>query len=205
MMTRRHIFLALGATTAFPAMAAPVRTPVVTLLGDSITAGLGLPAKDALPAKLQSALTTSGHAVVVRAAGVSGDTTAGGLARLDFSVQNDTRICIVELGGNDYLQSVDPKIIQSNLTQIVTRLRQRGMKVIVLGGKAPMGSAGAYGRAFNAAFLAVGKVHGVVIVPDFLGGVLGDSSLVQQDGVHPNAAGVRLLVDRLAPIVKRLL
>ena len=214
MITRRLVFSAAGAALvfsglAFPGLAFPApaaaRAPVVTLLGDSITAGLGLPAKEALPARLQAALAASGQTAVVRGAGVSGDTTAGGLARLNFSVQADTTLCIVELGGNDYLQSVDPHLIQSNLTQIVTRLRQRNIKVLLLGGHAPSGSSGAYGRAFNAAFSAAGKAAGVVALPDLLDTVLGHSDLLQPDGVHPNAKGVNVLVDRLAPTVKRAL
>ncbi len=210
MITRRLVFTVIAQAIAFPVAAAPASIavttrPVITMLGDSITAGLGIPARDALPARLQAALQASGRPTVVRGAGVSGDTTSGGLARLDFSVQSDTTLCIVELGGNDYLQSVDPRLVQSNLTQIVTQLHKRGIKVILLGGHAPAGGSGAYGRAFNAAFAAAGKAPGVVAVPDFLDTVLGHPGLLQPDGVHPNAAGVGVLVDRLAPVVKRAL
>jgi acyl-CoA thioesterase-1 len=199
MITRRFPIAALAIFIASPAMAAP-RPPVVTILGDSITAGLGLPAGDALPARLQQALKGLGVTATVRGAGVSGDTTAGGLARLDFSVQPDTAVCVVELGANDYFQSVEPAQIQANLTAIVKRLKARHMRVVLAANKAPRGS-GAYGRSFDAVFATVARLTGATLAPDILAGVLDQPGFRQADGVHPNAAGVMIIARRLASIV----
>ncbi len=177
--------------------------PVVTVLGDSITAGLGLPAAAALPAQLQRALARLGVSAIVRGAGVSGDTSAGGLARLDFSVQPDTTVCVVELGANDYLQSIDPRETAANLDQIVARLKARGVAVVLVGGTAPAHSAGAYGRAFDALFPKIAAARHVILGPDLLAGVAGTPKLRQADGLHPNAAGVRIMAARLAPAVVR--
>jgi acyl-CoA thioesterase-1 len=178
---------------------------VVTLLGDSITAGLGLPADAALPAQLQQALARRGASAIVRGAGVSGDTSAGGLARLDFSVQPDTTVCVVELGANDYLQSIDPRETAANLDQIVVRLKARRIKVVLVPGTAPAHSAGAYGRAFDAIFSKIAAARRVILTPDLLAGVAGNPKLRQADGLHPNAAGVRIIADNLAPAVARAL
>jgi len=180
-------------------------SPVVTVLGDSITAGLGLPAADALPAQLQMALARLGAAAVVRGAGVSGDTSAGGLARLDFSVQPDTAVCVVELGANDYLQSIDPRETAANLDQIVARLKARRIAVVLAAGSAPAHSSGDYGRDFDALFPRIAAARHVVLAPDFLAGVAGNPRLHQADGLHPNAAGVRIMAARLAPFVARAL
>ena len=192
----------LGAA-ATSAVAAP--PPVVTLLGDSITAGYGLAAADALPAQLQAALQRRGVRAVVRGAGVSGDTTAGGLARVDFSVAPDTRLCVVELGANDYLQSLPPADTRRNLMALVARLKARHIRVLLLGGTAPVHSAGGYGQAFDAVFPAVAKLESVPLVPDFLEDVAGVARLKQGDGLHPNAAGVRLIAARMAPYVAKAL
>ena len=199
MITRRFYIAAAAWLAGFPATAA-ARPLVVTILGDSITAGLGLAAGDALPARLQEALKGLGVNAVVRGAGVSGDTTAGGLARLDFSVQPDTTVCVVELGANDYFQSVEPRQIQANLTAIVKRLRARGVHVVLAANSAPKG-AGAYGRAFDAVFPTVARSSGATLAPDLLRGVLDRPGFRQADGVHPNAAGVMIIVRRLAPLV----
>ena len=128
----RRILIA-GALAAWPVHALAQVRPVVTVLGDSITAGLGLPSSAALPVQLQAQLRKLGANVVVRGAGVSGDTTAGGLARVDFSVQKDTSVCIVALGGNDLLQGLDPKRTKANLDKIVARLRARKIAVVLAG------------------------------------------------------------------------
>ncbi len=179
--------------------------PVVTVLGDSITAGLGRPAASALPAELQRALARRGVIALVRGAGVSGDTSAGGLARLDFSVQSDTAVCVVELGANDYLQSIDPRETAAHLDHIVARLKARGIKVVLVGGAAPAHSSGAYGQAFDALFPKIAAARHVILAPDLLAGVAGNPDLRQADGLHPNAAGVRIIAARLAPSVARAL
>jgi acyl-CoA thioesterase-1 len=186
--------------SASPAPAAP-RAPVVTVLGDSIAAGYGLPASQSLPVQLQSTLERLKTPAVVRNAGVSGDTTAGGLARIDRSVRADTDVCVVELGANDLLLGVDPRRTEANLDAIVKRLKARGMTVVVAGGKVPFGLSGDYVRAFDGLFGAVARRNGVLLAPDLLGGVVTNPNLKQPDGLHPNAAGVKVIAARLAPVV----
>jgi len=207
MISRRAAIAGLAglAPVLMAASVRPAAPPVVTLLGDSITAGLGLPAGAALPAQLHQALAGLRVRALVRGSGVSGDTSAGGLARLDFSVQPDTAVCVVELGANDYLQSIDPRDTAANLDQIVARLKARGIAVVLVGGTAPARSAGAYGRAFDALFPKIAADRHVILAPDLLAGVAGNPSLRQADGLHPNAAGVRIIAARLAPSVARAL
>ena len=181
------------------------RPKVVTILGDSITAGLGLPAAEALPAQLHLALAKLGVANVVRGAGVSGDTTAGGAARVDFSVQPDTAVAVVALGGNDLLQGIDPHLTRANLDQIVGRLTKRRIGVVLAGLTAPPEIGRGYARDFDAVFPAVASAHHVALLPDLLAGVARDPKLKQADGLHPNAEGVRLIASRLAPVVARVL
>ncbi len=202
---RRAVLGGLIGLYAAPGLAAPRGAAVVTVLGDSITAGLGLPAAAALPAQLQAALARAGVMAVVRGAGVSGDTTGGGLARVDFSVQADTTVCVVELGANDYLQSVPLAETRRNLIAIIDRLKARRIKVVLCGGGVALKAAGGYGREFNALFPALAKAERVALAPNLLAGVLGVATLVQGDGMHPNAAGVRILAARLAPVVVRAL
>jgi acyl-CoA thioesterase-1 len=197
--------LAPGAVPGFGRAAAPNKPPVVTLLGDSITAGLGLRAADALPAQLQIALQKLGVAATVRGAGVSGDTTAGGLARIDFSVQQDTAVCVVELGGNDLLQSIPPAQTRSNLTAIVNRLKARKIRPVLVGLVVSAPSSGSYGRDFTRVFPAVAKATGAPLAPDLLGALQGRSNLKQRDGLHPSAEGVKIIAAKLAPVVARAL
>jgi acyl-CoA thioesterase-1 len=178
---------------------------VVTILGDSITAGLGLPAAEALPAQLHLALTRLGVANLVRGAGVSGDTTAGGAARVDFSVQPDTAVVVVALGGNDLLQGIEPAVMRGNLDRILVRLAQRHMGVVLAGVSAPPEIGRGYAREFNAVFSSVASAHRVALYPDLLAGVARDPALKQADGLHPNAAGVRRIAAGLAPVVAKAL
>ena len=201
---RRSVLVAALALGAAPALAA-ARTPVVTILGDSITAGLGLAAADALPARLQAALAKLGAPAIVRGAGVSGDTTAGGLQRLDFSVQADTAVCVVALGGNDLLQGLDTRAMQSNLSKIVERLRQRKIGVVLCGLTAPDAIGRHYAHDYDAVFPAVAKAERVVFYPDLRKGVANQKTLTQGDGLHPNAAGVLIIARSLAPVVARAL
>ena len=201
----RRTLLALAvAAIAAPASAQP-RPKVVTLLGDSITAGYGLPRAAALPNQLQLARRKLGVVAVVRGAGVSGDTTAGGLARLDFSVQKDTSLAVVALGANDLLQGLDPKATRTNLERIVARLQARRIGVLLAGVKAPPEIGRGYARDFNALFPAVAAARKVLLYPDLLAGVARVPALNQPDGIHPNAAGVRVIAARLAPVVARAL
>ena len=200
----RRILIA-GALAAWPVHALAQARPVVTVLGDSITAGLGLPSSATLPVQLQAQLRKLGANALVRGAGVSGDTTAGGLARVDFSVQKDTTVCIVALGGNDLLQGLDPKRTKANLDKIVARLRARKIAVVLAGLQPPPVIGKAYAREFQAVFPAVAKAHGAILYPNLLAGVAQISRLNQSDGLHPNAQGVTVIAQGLAPVVARAL
>ena len=199
---RRGVLLGIAASAAAPALAA-ARKRVVTILGDSITAGLGLPAAAALPAQLGLALARLGTPVVVRGAGVSGDTTEDGLGRLNFSVQADTDVCLVALGGNDLLQGLDPKTTKANLTAIVQKLKARRMGIVLAGMTAPRAVGAGYAREFSAVFPAVARSERVAFYPDLLAGV--GPALRQGDGIHPNATGVKIIATGLAPVVARTL
>jgi acyl-CoA thioesterase-1 len=202
-LTRRLLLAAILTLPAGQVFAAPGK--VVTIFGDSITAGYGLPAADALPAQLQIALAKIGAPALVRGAGVSGDTTAGGAARVDYSVQADTRVCIVALGGNDLLRGLDPAMTRANLDRILKRLKQRRIRTILAGIAAPRELGAGYARDFNAIFPALARANGVPLYPDLLHGVGRDPALNQKDGIHPNARGVRIIADNLAPLVARAL
>jgi acyl-CoA thioesterase I len=203
-LTRRALLIA---SLALPgaASAAVGGRKVVTILGDSITAGFGLPAADALPAQLQAALKALGSNAIVRGAGVSGDTTAGGLARVGFSVQNDTDVCVVALGGNDVLNGVSTQTTKSNLEAIVRKLKARKIRVVLAGLSAPGDLGGEFAREFSAIFPAVAKAEKAPLYPNLLEGVLLDDRYNQADGLHPNAAGVKIIARRLAPVVARAL
>ena len=203
--SRRALLALLAALPLAGRASAAGKPPVITILGDSITAGYGLRAKDALPFQLQLALARIGVKAKVRGAGVSGDTTQGGLGRLDFSVQGDTRLCIVELGGNDLLQGIDPRTTRENLTAIVQRLKARRIKVLLLGLQAPRRIDASFAAEFNAVFPAVARAESVPIYPNLLGGVQQTPGLNQGDGIHPNARGVKIITRRLAPVAARLL
>jgi acyl-CoA thioesterase-1 len=204
LLQTRRTFLA-GALSAAPAAAFAQGAPVVTLLGDSITAGFGLPASAALPAQLQAELRRLGSKAVIRGAGVSGDTTAGGLARVDFSVQRDTSLCLVALGGNDLLQGLDPKRTRANLEKIVARLKARKIGVVVAGLQPPPVIGRAYAQEFAAIFPALAKAQGVALYPNLLAGVAQNPALNQRDGFHPNARGVAVIAKGLAPVLIKAL
>ena len=190
-----------GATApVMPPPAPPAPAKIVTVLGDSITAGFGLPAADALPAQLEKALSASGLSVRVRAAGVSGDTTAGGLARVDFSVQDDTDLCVLALGGNDMLQGVNPSTVRANLQAIIDRLKARHIRVLLAGMRAPP-QYGSYAADFDRVFTDLSKEDDVTAYPFLLQGVALDDRYNQAGGIHPNAAGVKIIVAGLAPVV----
>jgi acyl-CoA thioesterase-1 len=200
--TRRGAILGFGAICAVSTRAlAAEKSPIVTVLGDSITAGLGLPARDALPAQLQSALERLGVRAMVRGAGVSGDTTGGGLARVDFSVAPDTNVCVVALGGNDLLQGADPKTTKANLRRIIEKLKARKIRVVLAGVRAPPLIGASYAREFTNLYPDLAREMGVIYQPDFITGVVGVARLMQRDGIHPNAAGAKIVAERLAPTV----
>jgi len=200
----RRLLIAAG-LAALPAQALAARGKVVTLLGDSITAGLGLPGRDALPNQLHLALEKLGVANIVRGAGVSGDTTAGGAARMDFSIRPDTAVVVVALGGNDLLQGLDTRTTRANLDRILTRLKARRMGAVIAGIHAPPELGRGYARDFDAVFANVARTHGVALYPDLLAGVGRNPALKQADGIHPNARGVQIICRGLAPVVAKAL
>lgn len=182
-----------------PLHAEPIR---LVAFGDSLTAGLGLPAKDAFPAKLQAALKAKGHDVVIENAGVSGDTTSAGLSRLDWSVPEGTQGVILELGANDALRGLDPSIAEKSLDAILARLKERKIPVLLAGMVAPPNLGGGYGERFNAIYPRLAAKYGVPLYPFFLDGVAGQAKLNQPDGIHPTAAGVDVIVERITPAVE---
>jgi acyl-CoA thioesterase I len=203
-LTRRGL-IAAAAGAALPAPALAAKVPVVTILGDSITAGLGLPGRDALPNQLHLALEKLGMPNIVRGAGVSGDTTANGLGRMDFSIRQDSALVVIALGGNDLLQGLDPKATRSNLDQIIRRLKERHRAVVLAGIKAPPEIGRGYAADFNAVFPALAAEHHVALYPDLLAGVERNPALNQGDGIHPNAKGVQIIAARLAPVVAKVM
>ena len=200
----RRLLIAAG-LSALPVRALAANGKVVTLLGDSITAGLGLPGRDALPNQLHLALSGLGVASIVRGAGVSGDTTGGGAARMDFSIRPDTSVVVVALGGNDLLQGLATRTTRANLKRIVARLEARNVGVVIAGIRAPPELGRGYARDFDAVFADIAKARGVALYPDLLAGVGRDPALNQPDGIHPNAKGVRIIARRLAPVVAKVL
>lgn len=194
---------ALSAGLALPALGA--RGQVVTILGDSITAGLGLPGRDALPNQLHLALEKLGVPNVVRGAGVSGDTTANGLGRMDFAVRPDSALVVIALGGNDLLQGLDPKATRSNLDQMIRKLKARHEAVVLAGIQAPPQIGQAYAADFNRIFPELAKAHDIALYPNLLAGVELNPALNQGDGIHPNAKGVAIISRRLAPVVAKVL
>lgn len=180
----------------------PVR---IVVLGDSLSAGFGLAAQDALPAKLERALKAKGIAVEIANAGVSGDTAAGGLSRLDWSVPDGTDAVILELGANDALRGSDPKATRAALEQIITRLKERRIAVLLAGMLAPRNLGPDYSKAFDPIYPELAAAHDLVFYPFIADGILGDRALNQADGIHPTAAGVDVMVSRMLPKAEELI
>ena len=203
-----HILvLMLGLMTVVPgaARAEAVKPIKLVVLGDSLSAGLGLPANEAFPAKLQKALKDKGLDVDMTNAGVSGDTSSGGRDRLDWSVADGTEAVIVELGANDALRGIDPAITRGALSDIVTRLKARGIAVMLCGMLAPPNYGSDYAAKFNAIYPDLAKQFGVTLYPFYLDGVAADAKLNQADGIHPTAAGVDIIVAKMLPTVEAFL
>lgn len=177
----------------------------MAVLGDSLTAGYGLPASAAFPVRLQKALKDRGIIADIVNAGVSGDTTSGGRDRLDWSIPPGTEAVIVELGANDALRGIDPKITRASLEDIVKRLKARNIAVMLAGMYAPRNYGKEYAAAFDAIYPDLAKAYGVPLYPFFLEGVAGDPKLNQADGLHPLAAGVDRIVDNILPAVEAFL
>jgi acyl-CoA thioesterase-1 len=177
----------------------------IVVLGDSLTAGYMLSEKDAFPAQLERKLKASGADVEIINAGVSGDTTAAGLARLDWAVPDGTDAVIVELGANDALRGLDPGKARRNLQTIISRLKSRNIDVLLAGMLAPGNLGEGYATAFNAIFPDLAKQHDLVLYPFFLQGVAMRHNLNLGDGIHPNAKGVAAIVDGILPKVEELI
>ena len=176
--------------------------PRIVVLGDSLTAGLGLPIDQAYPALLQQRLNDAGLDYEVVNAGVSGDTSAGGLSRLDWALKGDVRIVIVALGGNDALRGLPPDELRDNLSQIIERAQTRHLEVIVAGMEAPTNWGRDYQVAFHQVYPALAAKYHVALVPFLLQGVAGDNALNQNDGIHPTGAGARIVADNVWAVLK---
>ena len=192
-------------TVANPAWAEATKPVKLVVLGDSLSAGLGLPAPDAFPTKLQKALLAKGIAVDMINAGVSGDTSSGGRDRLDWSVADGTDGVIIELGANDALRGIDPDLTRAALTDIVQRLKARKIPVMLCGMLAPPNYGADYAARFNSIYPDLAKKFDVPLYPFFLDGVAADAKLNQADGIHPTAAGVDIIVNNIMPTVEAFL
>lgn len=194
--------LLVNLTAAWPAAAQPLR---LLALGDSLTAGYGLANGDSFTARLERALKQRGYDVQIINGGVSGDTSAGGLARLDWVLGDKPDAAILELGANDGLRGLDPEATHGNLNAIIERLSAAGVKVLLAGMRAPPNLGRDYQQAFGGIYQRLSRDHDVVFYPFFLEGVAAQPSLNQADGMHPNAQGVQVIVDNILPYVERLL
>ncbi|MET0575234.1 MAG: arylesterase [Mesorhizobium sp.] len=193
-------FFAILATV--PASTEPYR---IVGFGDSLMAGFGLGPGEGFPEKLQAALQKKGHDVVIANAGVSGDTTSGGSSRLDWSVPDNTQLVILELGANDMLRGIAPEVTEKNLDAMIARLKQRGMAVLLVGMVAAPNLGPDYADAFNGIFPRLAEKHNVAFYPFFLDGVAADRTLLLEDGMHPNTAGIDRMVERVLPSVEKLI
>ncbi len=204
---------ALCLTMIFSCMAAPgmtvpaagqTRPTTIVAFGDSLTAGYGLKTNESFPAQLQMALAAKGHKVNVVNAGVSGDTTSDGAARLDWALDPKPDAVIMELGANDALRGIDPKVPRTNLDSMLATLKAKGLTVLLTGMKAPNNWGADYAKDFDAIYPDLASKYGVPLYPFFLDGVALDRSFTQPDGLHPTAAGVAEIVKRILPVVETL-
>ena len=205
-MARLAVTALMIILTLMPQVASANGEPVrIVTFGDSLTAGYGVDGDASYPARLQAMLRNRGHDVIITNAGVSGDTSTAGLARLDWAVPDGTDIVIVELGANDALRGIDPAITEKALGQIVDRLLARHIRVLLAGMLAPPNLGKDYGARFNAIYRKLARKPGVVLYPFFLAGVAGDPELNQHDGLHPTARGYGVITARLLPVIEQML
>jgi acyl-CoA thioesterase-1 len=179
--------------------------PVILDFGDSLTAGYGLPESQAFPARLEAWLRRQGISARVVNAGVSGDTTAGGLARLDWALADKPDLVILALGANDALRGIDPAIVRANLDKMMRKIEAAGARLLLLGMRAPPNWGEAYRRDFDLIFPDLAHAHRVPLYPFILEGVAMQPQLNQADGLHPNARGIAVMVDHIGPVVARAL
>ncbi|MCB1482326.1 MAG: arylesterase [Rhodobiaceae bacterium] len=186
---------------------APARAESLRLVafGDSLTAGLGLDQSDAYPAQLEKTLKAKGYDVAIANAGVSGDTASAAAQRIDWSVPDGTDGVIIALGGNDILRGIDPAITRKAMTDIIMRLKQRGIPVLLAGMQASANLGADFAKSFDAIFPELAGQHGLVFMPFFLEGVATDPALNQPDGIHPNREGVAVIVDNIFPYAVELI
>lgn len=192
----------LLAVLCMPAAADPAK---IVAFGDSLTAGYELAPGEAFPEQLQAALVEKGHAVAVANAGVSGDTTSDGLARLDWSVPDGTDLVVLEFGANDMLRGLAPEIAAKNIDAMIARLKERGIRVLLAGMRAAPNLGADYARTFDAIYPDLAREHDVPLYPFFLDGVAAKSGLLLADGMHPNAEGVKVIVEKILPTVEHML
>jgi acyl-CoA thioesterase I len=190
--------------TALVASAAIERPVKIVAFGDSLTAGYGLPATDAFPVKLAHALEAKGIKVQIVNAGVSGDTASGGLARLDWSLPSDTDAVILELGANDAMRGIDPTVTREALAAILTKLKERGIAVLLCGMYAPPNMGADFERAYQRMYPQLARSYDAILYPFFLDGVAGHREHNQADGIHPTSKGVDLIVEAILPKVEEL-
>ncbi|HEY4204275.1 MAG TPA: arylesterase [Xanthobacteraceae bacterium] len=195
----------LALISSLPVVAQAGKPVKIVVLGDSLTAGLGLPAQSTFPVKLQSSLKNKGIDTEINNAGVSGDTSSGGRDRLDWSVPDGTDAVILELGANDALRGIDPELTRGALDDILKRLKARNIAVLLCGMLAPPNYGADYAAKFNAIYPELAKQYDVPLYPFFLDGVAADATLNQADGMHPTAQGVDVIVSRIQPSVEALL
>jgi acyl-CoA thioesterase-1 len=191
------VFLSMPAAAAAPT--------TILAFGDSLFAGFGLPASDSIVARLEAALKADGHDVRIVNASVSGDTTADGLARLDWSLADKPDLVLLELGANDALRGLDPAITRRNLDAILSRLQAAHIPVVIFGMLAPRNLGPAYAAQFEPIYPELAKKYQAPLYPFILDGVATDAALNQADGLHPNPRGVAIVVNKIAPIVERSL
>jgi len=186
-------------------VAANARTISLVGFGDSLMAGYQLPPGDGFPEKLQALLKAKGVDVTIANAGVSGDTTTAGLARIDWSVPDGTDGVILELGANDALRGIPPEESEKNLDQMIARLKERGIAVLLVGMLAPPNMGADYAARFNPIYEKLAEKHGVALYPFFLDGVVLDAGLKLEDGMHPNSKGVDVMVEKMEPAITQFL
>ncbi len=198
--------LLVAAALSLAPAGASERALTIVALGDSLTAGYMLGPDEDFATQLERALQAAGHEnVKIANAGVSGDTTSGGLARLDWAVGPEADAVIVELGANDALRAIDPGVTRENLETIVTRLKARGLPVLLAGMLAPPNLGAEYGDAFNTIYADLAAAHDLILYPFFLDGVAAERHLNLGDGIHPTAEGVGVIVERILPEVEALI
>jgi acyl-CoA thioesterase I len=201
----RRLFNILALALAAGGRAEAADPPRVLAFGDSLTSGFGLPLEKGFPARLEARLRADGIDARVINAGVAGDTTAGGLARIDWALAEKPDLVILEFGANDMLRGIDPKVTRGNLDAMLGKIRASGAKTLLAGMMTLANWGRDYEREFDAIYPSLAKEHGVALYPFFLDGVVLKPELNQPDGIHPNPQGVEIIVGRIAPQVERLL